>query len=209
MRTPRRRLRAVALLLTLPLASAGVAWTASDPLGLTRSAAYLRAAIDGADFVSASDVIRQVSFHDCGPAALANYLQALDVNVFPAVDSIAALAGTTPGGTRLRGLADAAHHLLGFSPRTGKLDPQRVGPDKLPIIAWFDRGHFVVLEGQSADGRFTIIDPLIGRYVLSRHAVARRWTGEALWASPRHARDEGSSVGADQQTHPIHVGGKA
>ena len=160
--------------------------------------AFLRAKAGGADFRPASDVYRQESFHDCGPAALANYLQVLGVGAIPELDSIATLAGTTLMGTALRGLAVAAHEVLGFTPDAGRLDPEGIGASDLPLLAWFDRGHFVVVEGREPDGRFTIIDPLLGRYVLSRDVLARRWTGEALCAPPGRLEGADLSHGADK-----------
>ncbi len=169
--------------------SIGVGWISSDPLVLSRSVAFVKVKAEGGDFRPALDVIRQQSINDCGPAALANFLRAFGANPIPTADSIAVLAGTTPLGTKLRGLADAAHEVLGFMPTIERLRPTDIRAGDLPLIAWFDQEHFVVIESQEADGRFAIVDPLLGRYVLSRDALARHWTGEALWVPPYGARE--------------------
>ncbi|MYA34654.1 MAG: hypothetical protein F4037_05555 [Gemmatimonadales bacterium] len=164
----------------------------SDPLVLWRSMAFVKAKVGGADFRPSRDVIRQRSFHDCGPAALVNYLTVLGAASIPAPDSIAAVAGTTYSGTALRGLVVAAQEVLGFRPVVGRLDPSRIGVDHLPLLAWFDKRHFVVVADRDADGRFTVLDPLLGRYVLSPDKLTRRWTGEAMWVPPEHTRVRGS-----------------
>lgn len=163
---------------------AGVAWISSDPLVLPRSAAFLLVKADGGDFRQSSDVVRQESSYDCGPAALVNFLRALGADPIPGSDSIEVLAGTTPVGTKLSGLAEAAYEVLGFAPTLERFDPAEIGAGVLPLIAWFDQTHFVVVESQERNGRFTIVDPLLGRYVLSQEALSRRWTGEALWVPP-------------------------
>ena len=150
--------------------------------------AFVEAKVTGADFKPSSDVIRQESFHDCGPAALVNYLTVLGATSIPPLDSIAAVAGTTPTGTPLRGLVAAAHDVLGFRPVVGHLDASRIEVDQFPLLAWFDERHFVVVAERDTDGRFTVLDPLVGRYTLAADQLTRRWTGEAMWLPPDYAR---------------------
>lgn len=191
------RVMAVILCLVVGATCTAVARTASDPFEVSRSLASMIVRVNGGEFMPSVDVVRQVSSYDCGPAALANFTRAWDTGrEIPALDSIAVLAGTTIHGTRLTGLAGAVQELLGVMPQLDRLDPARIGLDQLPLIAWFDQRHFVVIEDLGTDGRFSIVDPFLGRYVLSPDALARRWTGEALWLPSERPWTQGLAVSA-------------
>ena len=173
-----RRHRALAVLLGVIAAAGMLGLLAPDPLRPLRAARRTSLAVQGAVYEGRAGVVLQRTLFDCGPAALANLLEIRGAPV-PPLDSLARLAGTTATGTTLGGLARAATQ-LGLPVRLVRRDPARfTGTDGLPMVAWVDRSHFVVVSDTSS-GMLTIVDPQIGRYRTSRGAFRRRWSGEAL-----------------------------
>lgn len=71
----------------------------------------------------------------------------------------------------------------GFQCRAVRLEPSALHQLHLPAILHWDMSHFVVLEAVGRR-RIRIVDPSVGRRRLSKHEVARHFTGVAMEALP-------------------------
>ncbi|MDT8340313.1 MAG: cysteine peptidase family C39 domain-containing protein [Longimicrobiales bacterium] len=150
----------------------------------------------GGTFLGWEGVVRQRGLVDCGPAALATLLTLLGVGV-PPLDSLAALAGTGPTGTRAGGLARAGSRLgVPLTPR--HLDPDTPGAHPAPFIAWVRQSHFVVVAGVDDAGRIHVLDPQAGRFLVDGKAFRRMWSGEAVLSFP----DPSSRPATAGRIHP-------
>lgn len=86
-------------------------------------------------------------------------------------------------GAKLSQLIHVAQQ-LGFQSRALRLDLEDLGKLKLPCILHWDLNHFVVLAKVSG-GKVTILDPAIGKRVMSLAEVSDHFTGVALELTPR------------------------
>lgn len=187
---PRSRARVVrrgwcALAAVLAAAGAGAAVT-RDPRVIPRLAGRWAVYRAGGQMLAGADVVLQAGPSDCGPAALAHALR-LGGYRTPSLATLARLAHTTAAGTSLPRLAAAAG-LLGAPARlivgAGARFTGATPPAPPPLVAWVDRSHFVVLERVTARG-VQIADPAVGRYLLPRPALRRRWSDAVLAVPPR------------------------
>lgn len=182
---------ALALVAALGAVPALALGLASDPVILARLGGRLQVTREGAEFQGRHGLTLQAGLHDCGPAALANLLVELGLDP-PPLDSLARLAGTRPSGTRVSGLVRAAETVgvslarwTGVSlARASDVSADRSsgnpGPFPIPSIAWVRESHFVTVASRAADGRLTILDPLVGRYSMTAADFRRIWLGEVL-----------------------------
>lgn len=92
---------------------------------------------------------------DCGPRAL--LLLCPQFGIHTNIVSLRQMAGTTPKGTTMAGLAHAAI-LLGLKAKGVQVDKQALTQASLPAIAWYDSNHYVNLLSVS-DEQATIRDP--------------------------------------------------
>lgn len=92
---------------------------------------------------------------DCGPRAL--LLLCPQFGIHTSLVSLRRMAGTTPKGTTMAGLAHAAT-LLGLKAKGVQVDKQALTQISLPAIAWYDSNHYVNLLSVS-DDQATIRDP--------------------------------------------------
>ena len=92
---------------------------------------------------------------DCGPRAL--LLLCPQFGVHTNLASLRQMAGTTPKGTTMAGLAHAAT-LLGLKAKGIQVDKQALMQVSLPAIAWYDSNHYVNLLSVSEE-QATIRDP--------------------------------------------------
>ena len=72
---------------------------------------------------------------------------------------------------------------LGYQTRALRLDLHELSQLTAPCILHWDLNHFVVLEKVSRKG-VTILDPAVGRQVLSTDEVSKHFTGVALELTP-------------------------
>lgn len=172
-----RRAAALSILLATPLTAAAAGFLAADPMRLSRAAARAQVMVLGGSYEGREGVILQSGVNDCGPAALANVLKTLGMGA-PSPDSLEALAGTGPEGTRASGLVRAAA-TLGLDLALTRVDWERRGQVPTPFIAWVHESHFVAVT-ERTQGRFTVLDPQVGRYSIGESAFRSIWTGEAL-----------------------------
>ena len=90
----------------------------------------------------------------CGPYALMVVAKTFGIDVD--LGSVADLAGTTPQGTTMKGLADAAHK-LGLRARGMRVSLRQLTDLKLPVIAYVNADHFFVID-QIIDNKLSITD---------------------------------------------------
>lgn len=145
---------------------------ASNPQVLRSLSARWR----GAEYLGEEGVIRQNTPYDCGVACLRMVAQAMGKNEDAA--AIRGLAGTTADGTSLLGLKSAAEN-LGLPASTWRLRSPDLASVRLPLIAFVDGNHFVVVR-EVSDGYVIVLDPASGRLKHSVQSFAERWSGEAL-----------------------------
>ncbi|MFN2397325.1 MAG: cysteine peptidase family C39 domain-containing protein [Gemmatimonadaceae bacterium] len=155
-----------------------VAAVSADPMSALRVTARASWIISGGRYLGADSMVFQSTLYDCGPAALASLMITLGA-VPPPLDSIRKLAGTSIRGTTIASLTRASTS-LGLHLRPYMLPSSHVQHSALPLIAWIDRGHFVVVKAGNTAGTVTVLDPQAGRYRLSIAQLATRWTGEAI-----------------------------
>ena len=132
----------------------------------------------------------QSASNTCGPAALLSICEFYGIKTTE--QEIATLAGTTPTGTSLHGLAQAADS-LGLKATGMELSLEELKGAKTPLIAHLNGGHFVVVVSVHK-GQLTVIDPAKGvksiapvdfRRDASSHLATRKgWQGYVLLLEP-------------------------
>ena len=123
----------------------------------------------------------QTKLYDCGPAVLAEALRRRGVEVRS--DAIERLAGTTPRGTTMLGLQQAAA-ALGVRTQGMLLTFRDLRRASLPAIAFIRDRHFVLVISADPDA-VTLLDPAVGQVVVGRAQFVREWRGEVLVFSHR------------------------
>jgi ABC-type bacteriocin/lantibiotic exporter with double-glycine peptidase domain len=132
----------------------------------------------------------QKKLYDCGPAVLAEALRRRGIAVRS--EDIEALAGTTPRGTTMLGLQEAAA-ALGVRTEGVRLTFQDLRRTPLPAIVFVRDRHFVLVTSTSEDA-VTVLDPAAGQIVVGRSQFLREWRGEALvFADRRPATNTGGA----------------
>lgn len=179
-----RRATAALVVVAAGLGVASMAQTSSSEHALPSLVAWVR----GARFVEARNVVRQRRANDCGPAALAEGLRRLGLDApYPGPAERIVLG---PRGCALQDLAEEAFR-YGAVAKVRRLAPREVGEVAPPAILHLTEGHFVVLEGRTADGNFLIADPSLGRLEQPPSSLVRHWSGYALELRLPERQDSG------------------
>lgn len=176
--TSRRRWAAGFLLVCVVALVAVSHAVARDPFIVSRAARSLALRTRGVEILGADDVVLQRTASDCGPAAVSNLFIALG-RPDPGLDTLSILAGLTPRGTTIGGLATAAK-AFGLRLEPVRIEPPSTHGIRLPFIAWIERSHFVVVTGRSSSGHIEVIDPQVGRLRMDERDFTGNWSGEAL-----------------------------
>ena len=122
----------------------------------------------------------QTAPNTCGPAALLAICEFYGIKTTE--QEIATLAGTTPTGTSLHGLAQAADS-LGLKATGMALSLEELTGAKTPLIAHLNGGHFVVVVSVHK-GRLTVIDPAKGVKSIALVDFHHNWQGYVLLLAP-------------------------
>jgi len=125
-------------------------------------------------------VIRQAESHECILACLA-MICAWHGRTTPLADLRRRFPDLSRGGT-LRDMIEIARALQ-LSGRAVRLDVEAIGNLRLPSILHWNFNHFVVLERVDRRG-YHIVDPAVGRLVVSPENFSRQFTGIALELTP-------------------------
>ena len=185
---------AAGVFVTSALAAVGLASASRDPLQPLRAFTRMSLEWRGARFIAQGRARLQSSLDDCGPTALADFLE-LSALAVPSRDSLRRLAATKPNGTTLGSLGTAAGNA---GPRVFPVrwDPAELSRLPLPSLVWVERSHFVVIARRSRSDSVEVHDPAAGRYRMASERFARLWSGEALVPldsiSPRRKSDDRS-----------------
>ena len=137
----------------------------------------IRAWWNGALYRGEAGVIRQRTKYDCGVVCLQMVLR--DRGITAQLGDLRASGKTNYDGTSLLGLKWAAEK-YGVKASAWMLNRKDLLRIQLPVIAFVDGNHFVVIDNVSNDGTLTILDPARGRLQYSGMSFARHWKGEAL-----------------------------
>jgi ATP-binding cassette subfamily B protein len=160
-----------------------------------RAFARLSLQVRGAQFESQGAARLQSSLNDCGPTALADFLELSGVSVPPA-ETLRRLTKIEPTGTTLGNLGIAADR-AGLRVFPVRWDPTDFSSLPLPSLVWVEKSHFVVVVRRTSDGVVEVFDPAAGRYLIADARFARLWSGEALIpldsVSPRRRSDDQSA----------------
>ncbi len=132
----------------------------------------------------------QSASNTCGPAVLLSICEFYVIKTTE--QEIATLAGTTPTGTSLHGLARATDS-LGLKATGMELSLEELMGAKTPLIAHLNGGHLVVVVSVHK-GQLTVIDPAKGvksvaavdfhRNASSHLATRKGWQGYVLLLEP-------------------------
>ncbi|HEY2850969.1 MAG TPA: cysteine peptidase family C39 domain-containing protein [Gemmatimonadaceae bacterium] len=132
----------------------------------------------GARFIELGGARLQSSLNDCGPTALAEFLE-LEGRPVPSRDSLLRLTRTGRYGTTLAQLETAAT-LSGLRVFAIAWSPMELRDLPVPSLAWVDHRHFVVVARRDAADSVEVHDPAAGRYRMATEQFARVWSGAAL-----------------------------
>ena len=191
----RRGVVASVVLASAVLSTVGVARLSRSPLQPLR--VFTRWSLEhrGARFISQRGARFQSSLNDCGPTALADFLELSGLHVPPA-DSLRRLAGISANGTTL-GALEAVAISNGLRVFSVRWDPAELARLPLPSLVWVERRHFVVIANRSTADSLEVHDPAAGRYWIASARFAPLWSGEALVPldsiSPRRRPDRSSA----------------
>lgn len=186
MRTPKAgnhrewpgRATAAAILVAAAASLSCTAIASRQPLLPLRAAARWSLEWKGARFVASGRPRLQSSLYDCGPTALAEFLELSGLPV-PSKDSLMRLTKTDTRGTTLRNLETAAL-ASGLRVMAVQWSPAELGLLPVPALVWVDHAHFVVVARRSGHDTVEIHDPAVGHYRIAGARFARSWSGDAL-----------------------------
>lgn len=173
-----RRRSAAAVLALIGAAATCLALACRNPMRPLRLAAKWSLEWRGARFIELDGARLQASLNDCGPTALADFLE-LEGRPVPSRDSLFRLTRTGGYGTTLAQLETAAT-LSGLRVFAVAWSPTELRDLPVPSLAWVDHRHFVVVARRDATDSVEVHDPAAGRYRMASEQFARVWSGAAL-----------------------------
>ncbi|OME95575.1 peptidase domain-containing ABC transporter [Paenibacillus sp. FSL H7-0942] len=129
----------------------------------------------------------QMNQYDCGPSCLHMLLAYHGYEAdFTDLRERFAMMGNGRDGSSMLKMKEVAqtYHLKGIAK---KAPVESLNNDFLPVICFWEDNHFVVLERIKTSGHFIIVDPALGRLVISTQEFAEKYSGIFLLVYP----DEG------------------
>ncbi|WP_405158364.1 peptidase domain-containing ABC transporter [Paenibacillus sp. FSL H8-0283] len=129
----------------------------------------------------------QMNQYDCGPSCLHMLLAYHGYEAdFTDLRERFAMMGNGRDGSSMLKMKEVAqtYHLKGIAK---KAPVESLNNDFLPVICFWEDNHFVVLERIKTSGHFIIVDPALGRQVISTQEFAEKYSGIFLLVYP----DEG------------------
>lgn len=121
-------------------------------------------------------LIRQVDPGECGLACLAMLAGAYGVNV--RLRDLRREFGVPVAGTTVKTLVNISAE-LGFAARPLQAKLNQLNKVRVPCILHWDFNHYVIFLGGKR-GRYTIIDPAIGKRTISKDELSCSFTGIAI-----------------------------
>ena len=117
-----------------------------------------------------------VGSSNCGPLSLQVVCRLFGIDASD--NELAAFAGTDGSGTTINGLCRAARQ-KGLNATVVQWSIEELKEWKLPVIAFVDGNHFLVVESFEEE-QFHIWDPPRPPTHISEHALMQRWKGHAV-----------------------------
>jgi predicted double-glycine peptidase len=131
----------------------------------------------GAEYLGEAGVVRQVSPSECGVACLQMIFDQKGITASEA--SIRTLSGVSERGASMLGLKRAAE-AYGLKASVWTLRKRDLLRAPLPLIAFVDKSHFVVISEITVDDRLIVLDPSAGRLSYSLESFKDCWEGEVI-----------------------------
>ncbi len=131
----------------------------------------------GAEYLGEVGVIRQSTPYDCGVACL--QMVFIQQGRSATAATIRSFSGTGARGTSLLGLKIAAKK-HGLPASVWKLREIDLLNAPLPLIAFVDNSHFVVVSSITPDKHLIVMDPSAGKLKYSLNSFMDRWRGEVV-----------------------------
>jgi ABC-type bacteriocin/lantibiotic exporter with double-glycine peptidase domain len=130
-----------------------------------------------AEYLGEDGVIRQSTSYDCGIACLQMILNERGVAV--SAELIRSKSGIEKRGISMLKLKQVASQ-YGLKASTWKLREEDVFGAPMPLIAFIDRSHFVVVSQVTSDSHLIVLDPSAGKLRYSLQSFKNRWQGEVI-----------------------------
>ena len=129
-------------------------------------------------------IVLQDGYKECGAACLLSIIRYYGGNI--SINKLVELTNTTKIGTHFYNLREASI-LLGLESKAYKVDNINVLKElKMPFICQFINNnyeHFVVIYAVSKD-KVVLMDPAVGKRILTKDEVSKLWTGYVMIFSP-------------------------
>jgi ABC-type bacteriocin/lantibiotic exporter with double-glycine peptidase domain len=164
------------------------------------------------DFFSPTGIKRvplvlQYEVVECGAASLSMLMRYW--GLFKPLGDIRIACGVSRDGSNLLNIKQAAQN-YGFDVVAKRMDADHLASGSLPTpcILFWNYNHFVVFEGVTKNGRFSIADPGGGRYTLSADDFKKTYSQLALHIRPastfrREGRPERELLGLVTYLRPF------
>ncbi|APO43552.1 hypothetical protein BS614_05685 [Paenibacillus xylanexedens] len=126
----------------------------------------------------------QMNQYDCGPSCLHMLLAYHGYEAdFTDLKERFAMLGNGRDGSSMLKMKEVAqtYHLKGIAK---KAPVETLNNDFLPVICFWEDSHFVVLERIKTGGQFIIVDPALGRLVISTQEFTEKYSGIFLLVYP-------------------------
>ena len=130
-----------------------------------------------AEYLGEEGVIRQEGPSDCGVACLQMVFKRKGISA--TASAIRSSSGTTGRGTSILGLKRAAER-FGLKAAAWRLRDEDLPQAPLPLIAFVDQSHFVIISEITIDHHLIVLDPAAGKLRSSLKSFKNRWHGEVI-----------------------------
>lgn len=140
-----------------------------------------RAKMRGASFAGEAGTVLQARGNDCGAACLKMVLAAHGIE--RSLSDLTLELGTTPRGTSMLNLRLVATR-LGLPARSWAIRDTDLSKVPLPVIAFINGDHFVVIRRFVAPDVLEVDDPALGRLQWPVRSFKKEWPGQALVFDP-------------------------
>ncbi|MEE9166384.1 MAG: cysteine peptidase family C39 domain-containing protein [Candidatus Neomarinimicrobiota bacterium] len=140
-------------------------------------------------YLGNDDVILQQEDSDCGPAALMNVF--VHYGIGASIEKVKTFVGTMENGTSMLKLKQMAE-LKGLSAEGWIYMWEDFRKIDLPAIVLLRSNHYVVVESIPNERELILIDPAIGRMMISQREFLRIWSGETLQMQKADAYESAS-----------------
>jgi ABC-type bacteriocin/lantibiotic exporter with double-glycine peptidase domain len=131
----------------------------------------------GAEYLGEAGVVRQDTPYECGVACLQMIFDQKGITASGA--SIRSLSRVSERGASMLGLKRVAE-AYGLKASVWSLRKKDILQAPLPLIAFVDKSHFVVISEITVDHRLIVLDPSAGRLRYSLGSFKDRWDGEVI-----------------------------